>query len=900
MNWLQWSLHTINRVFPFGPHRATPWRLVKCEVLIVKCQCSVRFLKACRRKRIIPHFVRNCSKVSKLFGNCFQSCEEKFHRMVLNRIIREKYRRLRLLQRECHTLKREIHSAMTAGAAKWTTGHSRWMSDFVRAEESRKLHHKLEKMLLEKGQVQDTSSSDKDRSGRVVVESTVSLPVEMRTLMELGPKFVPKQRITKSVLHKAEVAVERLAFGKRWQKVAEKAQEIQERDGHEDNQTEDNRPVRCLDEDVRLKKIATTTKQAPLMEVREENGLIRLKENILNIYNRARRKEATDLHGRELTRRERQSINELATDKSVVIKPSDKSKGFVVMSRNSYVQKVNAMLGDSENYESCQLKVEELDKMARSTIDRITSGKLPTALHNALLPSNSRMSRFYGLPKDHKQGLPLRPVVSSCGSPLSNVSLLLERILNQLLEFVPAHLSSTEECVKELRNLGRLPDNCIVASMDVAALYTNIPINESIDAAMEMLEEHRQSVDMFSLAIPDVRRLLEFVLNSNYFVFGEKVYRQRKGLAMGNNLAPPMAIIFMSKFEQEALAMTPWKPSLYKRYIDDCLVVWLHGLERLIEFIEFLNSRHPNIRLTSQHTLQDNGRSVSYLDLSVSVCSGYISWELFVKPSHSGVHLSYESALPETVKKSVAVEQFRRADRNANNVPGRQRGNEKIEDLLRTNNYPHEIIQAAKRRATLQRSERRRMEERSFVIKLPFINDQLAQQVRRTVRSFDRTVRVVFQAGQSLRDMLVSSLLDQEECPKVLSQRVKKRGRPKECRACDAGLTEGNCTRKGVIYTMQCSICEAEYVGETERCLRERFAEHHRQACAATTGTPWGSHYAAIHNTPQRDRSFRPFKRARILAMEQSHVNRRILEALFIRERQPMVNNDCGWKLMGM
>ena len=46
--------------------------------------------------------------------------------------------------------------------------------------------------------------------------------------------------------------------------------------------------------------------------------------------------------------------------------------------------------------------------------------------------------------------------------------------------------------------------------------------------------------------------------------------------------------------------------------------------------------------------------------------------------------------------------------------------------------------------------------------------------------------------------------------------------------------------------------------------------------------------------------SFRPFKKAVILATEQSYVNRRIMEAVLIRKRRPNVNNDCGRKLIGM
>ena len=102
------------------------------------------------------------------------------------------------------------------------------------------------------------------------------------------------------------------------------------------------------------------------------------------------------------------------------------------------------------------------------------------------------MPRFYGLPKDHKAGLPLRPVVSSCDSPTSNLSLIVERILNQLLMFVPAHLDSTEACIEDIKRHRQVPDGCIIASFDVVGLYSNIPIDESISAAITKLEQHKK------------------------------------------------------------------------------------------------------------------------------------------------------------------------------------------------------------------------------------------------------------------------------------------------------------------------------------------------------------------------------------------------------------------------
>ena len=160
------------------------------------------------------------------------------------------------------------------------------------------------------------------------------------------------------------------------------------------------------------------------------------------------------------------------------------------MSRDSYVKKVNVMLNCPTNYERNTVNVDKLDKHAQVVTADATKHKIPPKLSNALQPHHSHMNRFYGLPKDYKPDLPLRPMVSSCGSSTSNVSLW-ECILNQLLKFAPANLSSTGECIKE-SNIENVSEECIVGSLDVKSLYSNILIDESVHVAMEMLEK-RQS-----------------------------------------------------------------------------------------------------------------------------------------------------------------------------------------------------------------------------------------------------------------------------------------------------------------------------------------------------------------------------------------------------------------------
>ncbi|XP_043233375.1 uncharacterized protein LOC122387330 [Amphibalanus amphitrite] len=113
-----------------------------------------------------------------------------------------------------------------------------------------------------------------------------------------------------------------------------------------------------------------------------------------------------------------------------------------------------------------------------------------------------------------------------------------------------------------------------------------------------MIDEHRAEIDLCGLEPDDVTRLLTHCLENNVFEFDNEFYRQRVGIAMGNKVAPPVAIIFMHKFETRALDNAVLKPEFYSRYIDDSIGVWTHGQDELNKFLEYLNSIHPRIKFT--------------------------------------------------------------------------------------------------------------------------------------------------------------------------------------------------------------------------------------------------------------------------------------------------------------
>jgi len=98
-----------------------------------------------------------------------------------------------------------------------------------------------------------------------------------------------------------------------------------------------------------------------------------------------------------------------------------------------------------------------------------------------------------------------------------------------------------------------VPENAIFFSVDVVNLYGSIPLDGAIEAVKETLENHFEDIDACGLNVDEICSLLKHCLMSNIFRFGEEFYLQKQGVAMGNPVAPIVAILFMHRFESLAL-----------------------------------------------------------------------------------------------------------------------------------------------------------------------------------------------------------------------------------------------------------------------------------------------------------------------------------------------------------
>ena len=149
----------------------------------------------------------------------------------------------------------------------------------------------------------------------------------------------------------------------------------------------------------------------------------------------------------------------------------------------------------------------------------------------------------------------------------------------------------------------------LLCTLDITSLYTNIPHNEGIQSIKEMLAIHKPSDSLPQNSY--ILKLLEVVLTNNHFEFNGKHF-QVSGTAMGTKLAPSYANWFMTKFEEKHVYIYPLQPKLWKRFIDDIFLIWPHGMDSLLKFIEHLNTMHPTIKFTSDVCDTEMGFQIIY------------------------------------------------------------------------------------------------------------------------------------------------------------------------------------------------------------------------------------------------------------------------------------------------
>ena len=606
-----------------------------------------------------------------------------------------------------------------------------------------------------------------------------------------------------------------------------------------------------------------------------------------------------------INRLEREAINNLATDNSIVIKEADKGGAIVIMDKEHYKEMVLNQLTDDQFYQELPSNddgktMRKIKKFTSKYTDILTDKEV-----DYLTNFETKASNFYGLPKIHKSkeiqsgltrenssyvklpqpsDLKLRPIVAGPACSTHRLSNLLDILLKPLCQLVPSYIRD------DLDFLNHIPDtvdvNTKMVSFDVTSLYTNIPHTLGLEAIAFWMDKHHHEINpRFSKDF--ILEGLQLVLRNNYFMFDNKHFLQIKGTAMGTKVAPTYATLVLGFLEEKLFENLDqlfgneygqYMKANWKRYLDDCFIFWSKSDEELNDLHNVLNNLHPSIKFT----MESSTTELPFLDILVIKEDRKIITDLYYKKTDSHQYLLFNSCHPSHVKRNIP---FNMARRVCTIVLEETRRNNRLQELksfLLRQKYPSNLIDAAILKAKAIPVEDLRISRRTRN------QDEIENQIPLVVTHNPRNVNMfsyvkdcfpILQQSEKLRNRIdMKNIIYSRRQPRNLKKLLTRakfssdeenpavyKCMDPRCGTCPY-LKTGNsfsfkcgktftirtnmsCKSRNLIYCMTCTSCGENYIGQTGTKLADRVRVHKQQIRdPSVRNTPCSEHFDLCAN----------------------------------------------------
>ena len=308
-----------------------------------------------------------------------------------------------------------------------------------------------------------------------------------------------------------------------------------------------------------------------------------------------------------------------------------------------------------------------------------------------------------------------------------------------------------------------------------------------------------------------------------------------------------------------------FKPSLYKRYVDDTLLLFKNH-NQIPQFLAYLNNKHPNIRFT--HEIEENNK-LSFLDMTISKHNGKFVTSIFRKKTFTGLGLHFLSFVPINFKINGIKTLIHRAFYLTSNYINFHNEIEYLQTFFFNNGYPKDlfskILKTFLNNIFFPKTPIFTVNKKIVYFSMPYygyISNKIKNEIQSLVekRYPQLDLRMVF-----VNRFTIGSFFKHKE-------RL-----PSDVCSC-------------VIYRFQCEECNSSYIGSTIRHFRVRAHEH--MSLSVRSGLPLASpNYSAImeHSMQKGHRiQYSNFK----IVNSSNRLDIRILESIHILKEKPDLNSD--------
>ena len=470
---------------------------------------------------------------------------------------------------------------------------------------------------------------------------------------------------------------------------------------------------------------------------------------------------------------------------------------------------------------------------------------------------------MYGLAKVHKQlvnGFPkLRPILSAINTPTYKLA----KYLVKIMEPLTTNNYTVKDTFSFAHDIRSQNSTHFMSSFDVDSLFTNIPLDETINICCDKLFETENTVS--GLNKSQFRTLLELATKESFILFNGQYYKQIDGVAMGSPLGPTLANIFLCHYEHKWLDRCPssFKPLYFKRYVDDIFCLFTDE-GHVQSFLTDLNTCHPNMSFTFENE-KDN--CLPFLDVNVIRSGHQFITSVFRKPTFSGVFTNFGSFIPELYKRNLILTLLFRAYTISSNWELVHKEVVTLKAILLKNAYPRNLIDSMVKKFFDKLHTKRdvaTVPKEQFEIVLPYlgsISGKIKRNMKSTITKYLPTceIKVIFKSPSRL----CSVFTFKDKLPAYLTS--------------------------GVVYKYTCGKCKSTYIGKTKRHTCKRYAEH--QGRSPLTGKLLkGQDSTTVRDHMLTCDTIVCTDNFEVIGMDSDNTHLKIKESIFIQRDKPNLN----------
>lgn len=293
--------------------------------------------------------------------------------------------------------------------------------------------------------------------------------------------------------------------------------------------------------------------------------------------------------------------------------------------------------------------------------------------------------------KMHKNPIASRPIASCINTITENCSKYLDTLLQPIMNNIKTHIKSSTDVIRKLNNAPPLPPDCVILCADVEALYPSIPITPAIAAISQYLKQYLNHSDVNLIC-----DLMHWVLTNNYLEYGDLLFLQVKGTAMGTPFAVVFANLFLAHLEETIinpqLTDAGATPLISFRFIDDIFAIF-NTTQQAERYRTLFSTHYPTIKTTGTISKQ------SGIFLDIELYKGYdfqstqhLDTKLYQKATNKYLYLSPATYHPKHVLTGYISSELNRYRINCSNHTHYYTARTNFYNRLTKRHYPTSLL----------------------------------------------------------------------------------------------------------------------------------------------------------------------------------------------------------------